>query len=82
VTAENALDKDTSGALLHELVKRKYDDVLPTKTKVVDAALALSVRNNGFEPSPANFKEWVTANVVADAIATKVVDAADSHRKI
>lgn len=81
VTAENALDKDTSGALLHGLVMRKYDDVLPTKTKVIEAALTLSVRNNGFEPSPDNFKEWVAANVVADAIATKVVDAADSCRK-
>ena len=81
VTADNALDRDPTGAWLHYLVKTRYDGVAPTKKTVFDAALALSMRNNGFEPSPANFKEWVTANVVADAIATKIVDAADSLRK-
>jgi ribonuclease HI len=82
VTADNALSKDRTGALLHSLVQAKYDAVAPTKKQVFDAALKLSVKNNDFQPSPVNFKEWVTANVVADAIATKVVDAADSHRKI
>lgn len=81
VTASNALKRDTTGELLHGLVKKRFDDVAPTKKTVFDAALDLSERNNGFAPSPNNFKEWVTANVVADAIATKVVDAADSLRK-
>lgn len=81
VTAENALTKDTSGALLHGLVQKRFDEVAPTKSAVFNAALELSVKNNGFEPNLANFKDWVTANVVADAIATKVVDAADSLRK-
>ena len=81
VTAENALTKDTTGALLHGLVQKRFDEVAPTKKTVFDAALELSMRNNGFEPDAIRFKEWVTANVVADAIATKVVDAADSLRK-
>lgn len=81
VTADNALDRDPTGAWLHSLVQTRYDGVAPTKKAVFDAALQLSMRNNGFEPDPTNFKEWVTANVVADAIATKVVDAADSLRK-
>lgn len=81
VTADNALDRDSSGAWLHSLVQARYDGVAPTKHTVFDAALKLSERNNGFAPGPNIFKEWVTANVVADAIATKVVDAADSHRK-
>lgn len=81
VTADNALAKDTSGALLHSLVQARYDTLAPTKQAVFDAALELSRKNNGFEPSPTNFKEWVTANVMADAIATKVVEAADSLRK-
>lgn len=82
VTADNALDLDDTGALLHTLVRTRYDDLAPTKQKVFDAAKELSVRNNGFEPGAAIFKNWVTANVVADAIATKIVDAADSCRKI
>lgn len=81
VTADNALIKDPTGALLHTLINARYDVVAPTKQAVFKAALALSEKNNGFGPGPAKFKEWVTANVVADAIATKVVDAADSHRK-
>lgn len=81
VTAENALIKDDTGALLHGLVCKRFDETAPAKKAVFDAAIELSVRNNGFEPSQDKFKEWVTANVVADAIATKVVDAADSLRK-
>lgn len=81
VTAENALDRDPSGAWLHSLVKTRYDSVAPTKQAVFEAALKLSERNNGFEPGPKVFKEWVTANVVADAVATRIVDAADSLRK-
>jgi len=81
VTADNALDRDNTGAWLHNLVQMRYDGLVPTKQKVFDAAKELSTRNNGFEPDNAVFKKWVVANVVADAIATKVVDAADSLRK-
>jgi ribonuclease HI len=81
VTADTVLDKDSTGALLHGMVQARYDTLVPTKQKVFDAAKELSVRNNGFEPGAPVFKSWVTANVVADAIATKVVDAADSCRK-
>lgn len=82
VTADNALKMDTSGALLHLLVTTRYHELLPTKIKIFDAAMELSIKNNGFAPGANLFRDWVTANVVADAIATKVVDAADSHRKI
>lgn len=81
VTADTALERDNTGALLHSMVQTRYDDLVPTKQKVFDAAKQLSTRNNGFDPSEPVFKNWVTANVVADAIATKVVDAADSCRK-
>lgn len=81
VTADQALERDDTGDWLHKLVQTRYDGLAPTKQKVFDAAKELSVRNNGFEPSASVFKNWVTANVVADAIATKVVDAADSLRK-
>ena len=81
VTADNALELDPSGTCLHSLVRTRYDEAAPKKKAVFDAALELSERNNGFAPEPTVFKDWVTANVVADAIATKVVDAADSFRK-
>ena len=82
VTADNALNVDPSGAKLHSLVCKKFDEVLPTKLAVMEAASALSEKNNGFDlPIDGHvLKHWVTANVVADAIATKVVDAADSLR--
>lgn len=81
VTADQALERDDTGDWLHKLVQTRYDALAPAKQRVFDAAKELSVRNNGFEPGAPVFKAWVTANVVADAIATKVVDAADSHRK-
>lgn len=81
VTADQALDRDATGDWLHKLVQMRYDGLAPTKQKVFDAAKELSERNNGFVPDDTTFKTWVTANVVADAIATKVVDAADSLRK-
>lgn len=81
VTADQALERDDTGDWLHKLVQTRYDGLAPTKQKVFDAAKDLSARNNGFTPDDRIFKKWVTANVVADAIATKVVDAADSHRK-
>lgn len=81
VTADNALDRDKSGELLHWLVDHKYDEVAGSKKKVFDAAQDISLRNNGFTLNEYLLKEWVVANVVADAIATKVVEAADSHRE-
>lgn len=83
VTADNALDKDKTGALLHGMVSARFDEVKTAKQKVLVAASELSQKNNGFGmPFDGSImKRWVTANVVADAIATKVVDAADSCRK-
>lgn len=81
VTADTALDKDSTGYSLYNMVQTRYDTLAPTKQKVFDAAKELSERNNGFVPHDSVFKKWVIANVVADAIATKVVDAADSRRK-
>lgn len=83
VTARNALVDDPTGEKLHKLVCDKYDAVAPTKVAVFKYASELSVKNNGFplELNGRVLKEWVTANVVADAIATKAVDEADSRRE-
>lgn len=83
VTARNALVEDPTGEKLYKLVCDKYDAVAPTKVDVFKYASELSVKNNGFplELNGSVLKDWVTANVVADAIATKAVDEADSHRE-
>lgn len=77
VTASNALKQDPTGYGLSKLVKEKYDAVAPTKVDVFKAAHTLSIKNNGFAPDSYTFREWVVANVMADAIATEAVEAAD-----
>ena len=83
VTARNALVDDSTGEKLHKLVCDKYEAVIPTKADVLRYASDLSIKNNGFklELNGPVLKEWVTANVVADAIATKAVEEADSRRE-
>ena len=84
VTAKNALVDDPTGAKLYKLVCDKYDAVAPTKVDALKYASELSIKNNGFplELNSPVLKEWVAVNVVADAIATKAVDEADSRREI
>lgn len=79
VTADNLLAYDSSGGELYDCVFERYDELAPTKEKVFSAAKELSERNNGFIPTDDIFKKWVVANVVADAVATKEVDAADQR---
>lgn len=81
VTADNLLARDTSGAALLAEVYKKFKSCLPTKKDVFDAAQELSKKNNGFKLPGHIFEKFVVANVMADAIATKTVDAADSSRK-
>jgi ribonuclease HI len=79
VTADNLLTLDSSGGELYDRVFDRYDELAPTKEKVFNAARELSERNNGFVPTDDIFKKWVVANVVADAVATREVDAADQR---
>ena len=81
VTADNLLAKDPTGKLLHAEVRKKLQLCAPTKREVFSAAQELSKRNNGYELPENVFNDFVVANVVADAIATKTVDAADNSRK-
>ena len=83
-TATKALDSDPTGEYLYNLVCEKFDTVTPAKAGVFEHASELSVKNNGFalpvtEPA---LKSLITANVVADAIATKAVEEADRRREI
>jgi ribonuclease HI len=83
VTATNALINDPSGEKLLDLVCAKFDNVAASKQTIFENAAELSIKNNGFAPDINGpvFKKWITFNVMADAIATKVVDEADSHRE-
>ena len=84
VTATNSLTNDPSGAELLELVKIKFEAVADSKRTLFERASELSMKNNGFalDIKGPVLKQWVVANVMADAIATKVVDEADSRREI
>ena len=84
VTAAKALDDDPTGEYLHRLASDKFDSIAPTKARELGYASELSVKNNGFalpatEPA---LKSFITANVVADDIATKAVEEADRRREI
>lgn len=84
VTATNSLVVDPTGKQLLDMVAKKFDDVAESKKALFEKASELSVKNNGFEltlNSPA-LRMLVVHNVMADAIATKAVEEADSHRKI
>lgn len=81
VTADSSLEHDPFGGDLYERVSKKFDSCKATKQAVFNAAQGLSIRNNGFMLPDDVFKQFVVANTVADAIATKVVDAADNLRE-
>ena len=77
VTAQRLLAQDSSGAALYEAVKQKYHEVKYTKDvfgKVAD----LSYKNNGFAPTEDILERFVVTNIVADAVATRCVEAADA----
>ena len=80
VTAENLLKLDPTGQLLYSKASEKFDAIAPTKIDVFNAAQELSEKNNGFELQPDIFKSFVVSNVVVDAIATSVVEAADRNK--
>ena len=81
VTADNLLDKDTSGGLLFKEVLKKYDSCKDDKKDKLEAAQQLSERNNGFRLPDDILRRLVVCNTVADAVATKIVDEADARRK-
>ena len=79
VTANTLLSKDNTGACLMAEVLLKYDAVSrTTKKDLLEQANVLSERNNGFQLPPDKLRQFVVSNVMADAVATKCVDAADA----
>lgn len=79
VTANTLLNKDITGAYLLAEVFIKYDSVCTTTKKgLLEQANVLSEKNNGFKLTPYHLRQFVVSNVMADAIATKCVEAADA----
>ena len=79
VTANGLLQSDPSGMSLYKEVLLKYDSVFDTSKKdLIEQANVLSTKNNGFRLDHETMKRFVVSNVMADAIATKCVDAADA----
>lgn len=81
VTAATLLSRDTSGIDLFAAALIKYDTCItgdPGKVSKIEYAKELSLRNNGFVFDDDSLRMFIAANVVADAVATKCVTAADA----
>jgi ribonuclease HI len=77
VTAQTLLAGDTTGFTLFKAVDEKVSTV-QLKDELYDKIVELSLKNNGFELAPEVLKRFIVINTVADAIATKCVEAADA----
>ena len=77
VTAQRLLAQDSSGSALYEAVKQKYYEVKDEKD-VLGKVAELSEKNNGFVPADEILERFVVTNIIADAVATRCVEAADA----
>lgn len=78
VTANTLLGKDSTGAALMREVYKKYDLSHATRKQQLEHANELSEKNNGFALPHDKLRLFVVSNIVADAVATRCVEAADS----
>jgi len=80
VTARKLLESDITGIALYEAIQKKLATIVDT-FGIPALALELSEKNNGQLPESI-LKEFIVTNLIADAAATKCVEAADSKRKM
>jgi ribonuclease HI len=79
VTANGLLSIDPTGETLLREMYDKYDTVAyTTRLETLKAANELSLKNNGFLLTDDILRHFVVINAMADAIATRCVDAANS----
>lgn len=79
VTANTLLTKDDTGSEIFAEAAIKYSAVCNTTKKAqLEHANDLSEKNNGFRLDSDTLQLFVVSNVVADAVATRCVDAADA----
>ena len=80
VTAQNLINQDLSGRLLYNAVSERVSTTA-LKEGMYDQIVELSVKNNGFELDQRTLRRFIVTNTVADAVATKCVEAADALMK-
>lgn len=80
VTASSLLSKDRTGSQLLKEVQAKYvaSQNKDSVKKNLEKARGLSIKNHGFEFDEYTLSRFICANVMADAVATMCVDAADA----
>lgn len=76
VTARQSLREDPTGRKLLEYCTMKYTGT-PRCPEADAPVQELSVKNNGFELNSELLQRFVVVNTMADAIATRCVEAAD-----
>lgn len=77
VTAQNLLASDETGYALYDAVLTKTRTIA-LRDGMYDTIHELSVKNNGFKLDDCTLQRFIVANTVADAVATKCVEAADA----
>lgn len=77
VTAQTLLARDVSGYALYEAINEKLR-AIPLKEGIYEQIVELSVKNNGFVLDEPTLRRFILTNTVADAVATKCVEAADA----
>lgn len=80
VTAGKLIAQDKSGRLLYDAIKTRVERVT-LKEGIYDQIAELSVKNNGFVLDTDTLNRFIISNIVADAVATKCVEAADALLK-
>ena len=77
VTAGKLINQDSSGRLLYDAIKTRVESAT-LKEGMYDQIVELSVKNNGFVLDTDTLNRFIITNTVADAVATKCVEAADA----
>lgn len=80
VTAGKLIDQDRSGRLLYDAIKTRVEKAT-LKEGMYDQIVELSVKNNGFVLDTDTLNRFIITNTVADAVATKCVEAVDTLLK-
>lgn len=81
-TASRFLETDGTGKLLYKEVFSKFNELSEERTATfvsnMEYAQELSKKNNGFELPKRELRNFVVMNTMADAVATRAVEAVDS----
>lgn len=77
VTAGKLINQDSSGRLLYDAIKARVESTT-LKESIYEQIVELSMKNNGFVLDTDTLNRFIITNTVADAVATRCVEAADA----